>query len=162
MYPTFSESDSYRIRYSLFVSITESIRIHICIRTLSVSESEQKYENKYNMSDIRSYPIRFHPYLPLRICYSVWHGTFSIGVSVWTRSPRSDAVIGVPTAHAHAGRARLAMVASSPCWQWARLTTAMHAIAAVGALEPPASPCCQSCSASHCRHPLGCSGILGP
>ena len=63
LYPTFSESDSYRIRYSLFVSVTESIRIRICIRTLSVSESEQKYENKYNMSDIRSYPIRFHPYL---------------------------------------------------------------------------------------------------
>ena len=63
LYPTFSESDSYRIRYSLFVSVTESIRICICIRTLSVfeSESEQKYENKYNMSDIRSYPIRFHP-----------------------------------------------------------------------------------------------------
>ena len=63
LYPTFSESDSYRIRYSLFVSVTESIRIRICIRTLSVSESEseQKYENKYNMSDIRSYPIRFHP-----------------------------------------------------------------------------------------------------
>ena len=66
LYPTFSESDSYRIRYSLFVSVTESIRIRICIRTLSVSESEseQKYENKYNMSDIRSYPIRFHPYWP--------------------------------------------------------------------------------------------------
>ena len=65
LYPTFSESDSYRIRYSLFVSVTESIRIRICIRTLSVSESEseQKYENKYNMSDIRSYPIRFHPYV---------------------------------------------------------------------------------------------------
>ena len=65
LYPTFSESDSYRIRYSLFVSVTESIRIRICIRTLSVSESEseQKYENKYNMSDIRSYLIRFHPYL---------------------------------------------------------------------------------------------------
>ena len=32
--------------------------------TLSVfeSESDQKYENKYNISDIRSYPIRFHPY----------------------------------------------------------------------------------------------------
>ena len=29
---------------------------------MSESESEQKYENKYNMSDIRSYPIRFHPY----------------------------------------------------------------------------------------------------
>jgi len=28
---------------------------------VSESESEQKYENKYNMSDIRSYPIRFHP-----------------------------------------------------------------------------------------------------
>ena len=65
LYPTFSESDSYRIRYSLFVSVTESIRIRICIQTLSVSESEseQKYENKYNMSDIRLYPIRFHPYL---------------------------------------------------------------------------------------------------
>ena len=60
LYPTFSESDSYRIRYSLFVSVTESIRIHICIRTLSVSEfeSEQKYEKIYNMSDIRSYSIR--------------------------------------------------------------------------------------------------------
>jgi hypothetical protein len=29
---------------------------------VSESESEQKYENKYNMSDIRSYPIHFHPY----------------------------------------------------------------------------------------------------
>ena len=57
LYPTFSESDSYRIRYSLFVSVTESIRIRICIRTLSVSESEseQKYENKYNISDSRPY-----------------------------------------------------------------------------------------------------------
>ena len=61
LYPTFSESDSYRIRYSLFVSITESIRIRICIRTLSVSESEQKYENKYNMSDIRSIRSVFIP-----------------------------------------------------------------------------------------------------
>ena len=64
LYPTFSESDSYRIRYSLFVSVTESIRIRICIRTLSVfeSESEQKYENKYSMSDIRSYPIRLRKF----------------------------------------------------------------------------------------------------
>ena len=32
--------------------------------TLSVSDSvfEHKYENKYNISDIRPYPIRFHPY----------------------------------------------------------------------------------------------------
>jgi len=31
--------------------------------TLSVSDSvfEHKYENKYNISDIRPYPIRFHP-----------------------------------------------------------------------------------------------------
>jgi hypothetical protein len=37
--------------------------------TLSVSESEygQKYENKYNISDIRPYPIRFHPYDSVRI-----------------------------------------------------------------------------------------------
>ena len=63
LYLIFSESDSYRIRYSLFVSVTESIRIRICIRTLFMSESKskQKYENKYNMNDIRSYPIRFHP-----------------------------------------------------------------------------------------------------
>ena len=26
------------------------------------SESDQKYENKYDISDIRPYPIRFHPY----------------------------------------------------------------------------------------------------
>ena len=26
------------------------------------SESERKYENKYNISDIRPYPVRFHPY----------------------------------------------------------------------------------------------------
>jgi hypothetical protein len=25
------------------------------------SESGHKYENKYNISDIRPYPIRFHP-----------------------------------------------------------------------------------------------------
>jgi len=33
--------------------------------TLSVfeSESRQKYENKCNISDIRPYPIRFHPYM---------------------------------------------------------------------------------------------------
>jgi hypothetical protein len=32
--------------------------------TLSVfeSESDQKYENKYDIDDIRSYPIRFHAY----------------------------------------------------------------------------------------------------
>jgi hypothetical protein len=31
--------------------------------TLSVfeSKSDQKYENKYDISDIRLYPIRFHP-----------------------------------------------------------------------------------------------------
>jgi hypothetical protein len=31
---------------------------------LSVFESEfrHKYENKYDISDIRPYPIRFHPY----------------------------------------------------------------------------------------------------
>ena len=31
--------------------------------TLSVSDSvfEHKYENKYDISDIRPYPIRFHP-----------------------------------------------------------------------------------------------------
>ena len=33
--------------------------------TISVFESEtgQKYENKYNISYIRSYPIHFHPYM---------------------------------------------------------------------------------------------------
>ena len=32
--------------------------------TISVFESKsgQKYENKYNIGDIRPYPIRFHPY----------------------------------------------------------------------------------------------------
>ena len=78
LYPTFSESDSYRIRYSLFVSVTESVRIRICIRTLSVSESEQKYENKYNMSDIRSYPIRFHPYLELLLVSAEEPPTFAL------------------------------------------------------------------------------------
>ena len=37
--------------------------------TLSVFESEsgQKYENKCNISDIRPYPIRFHPYSVLAL-----------------------------------------------------------------------------------------------
>ena len=30
------------------------------------SESEQKYKNKYGINDIRSYPIRFHPYSALK------------------------------------------------------------------------------------------------
>jgi len=35
---------------------------------LSVFESEfdQKYENKYDISDIRLYPIRFYPYMSAR------------------------------------------------------------------------------------------------
>ena len=39
--------------------------------TLSVFESEsgQKYKNKCNISDIRLYPIRFHPYI-WGYCYS--------------------------------------------------------------------------------------------
>ena len=34
--------------------------------TLSVCDSvfEHKYENKYDIDDIRPYPTRFHPYLP--------------------------------------------------------------------------------------------------
>jgi hypothetical protein len=33
--------------------------------TLSVfeSESDQKYKNNYDIGDIHSYPIRFHPYV---------------------------------------------------------------------------------------------------
>ena len=29
----------------------------------TIRKSGQKYENKYNIGDIRPYPIRFHPYL---------------------------------------------------------------------------------------------------
>jgi hypothetical protein len=41
-----------------------SISNHILfgVVTLSVFESRQKYKNKYNINDIRPYPIHFHPY----------------------------------------------------------------------------------------------------
>ena len=47
--------------------------------TLSVSDStfEHKYENKYDISDIRPYPIRVHPYPP---------GSAPREGSRWTRS----------------------------------------------------------------------------
>ena len=42
--------------------------------TLSIFKFEfgQKYKNKYNIGDIRSYPIRFHPYL-YRVLCSFWN-----------------------------------------------------------------------------------------
>jgi len=40
------------------------IRIRIRIR--------KKYENKYDIGNIRPYPIRFHPRLPLYINCHVW------------------------------------------------------------------------------------------
>ena len=87
MVRTFFDCIRYRIRLEGFKSIRIRVRIfntryHIRIRILKShiydvdiqsypirhgsqyleSESGQKYENKYNISDIRSYPIRFHPY----------------------------------------------------------------------------------------------------
>jgi hypothetical protein len=58
---------SVRIRVRIF-NIRYRIRMLIfkCILSGMVvfeSESGQKYENKYDISDIRPYPIRFHPYL---------------------------------------------------------------------------------------------------
>ena len=35
------------------------------------SESDQKYENKYDIGDIRPYPIRFHPYSWATACMPV-------------------------------------------------------------------------------------------
>ena len=87
---------------------------------------------------------------------------FLASASVWTWSPCSGAIIGSPATCARVGHARLTTVGGNPGWQRAHLTVAMHAIAAVGALEPPASSCCQSYSTSRSRHPLGCSGIPGP
>ena len=58
LYPTFSESDSYHIRYSLFVSVTETIRIRLCIRTLSVSEFESERNMKTNIILVISVRIR--------------------------------------------------------------------------------------------------------
>jgi hypothetical protein len=35
------------------------------------SESEHKYENKYDISDIRPYAIRFHPCTLVAVCLSL-------------------------------------------------------------------------------------------
>ena len=70
---------SVRIRFHISISVTDlylntkklhfyDVHIHYNFiwqkLTLSVSDSvfEHKYENKYDISDIRPYPIRFHPY----------------------------------------------------------------------------------------------------
>jgi hypothetical protein len=45
------------------MSISNRIISGIFILSVFESESEHKYENKYDISDIRPYPIRFHPYL---------------------------------------------------------------------------------------------------
>jgi hypothetical protein len=45
------------------MSISNHILSGIFILSVFESESGHKYENKYDMSDIRPYPIRFHPYL---------------------------------------------------------------------------------------------------
>jgi hypothetical protein len=56
LYPSCHVFDIYT-----FVFVAEIIRILICIRQVSVSESdsEEKYENKYDISDIC--PIYLHP-----------------------------------------------------------------------------------------------------
>jgi hypothetical protein len=43
------------------MSIFNRILSVIFILSVFKSESGHKYENKYDISDIRSYPIRFHP-----------------------------------------------------------------------------------------------------
>jgi hypothetical protein len=43
------------------MSISNRILSVIFILSVFESESEHKYENKYDISDIRPYPIRFHP-----------------------------------------------------------------------------------------------------
>jgi len=58
LYLTFSESDFYRIRNSLFAYVTETNRIRIYIRALSVSESESEYNMKTNMISTISVRIR--------------------------------------------------------------------------------------------------------
>ena len=64
LYLILTASDSLHIRYTLFVFVAEAIRIRI-YPTLPVfeSESDRKYESKYNISDICPYPIRLYPYL---------------------------------------------------------------------------------------------------
>jgi len=49
----------------------------------SESESEQKYENKYNIDDIRLYPIRFHPYF-----YSILYMKARVELQSETRKQR--------------------------------------------------------------------------
>jgi hypothetical protein len=45
------------------MSISNRILSGIFILSVFESESGHKYENKYDISDIRPYSIRFHPYL---------------------------------------------------------------------------------------------------
>jgi hypothetical protein len=60
------------------MSISNHILSDIFILSVFESESGHKYENKYDISDIRLYPIRFHPYptgptdyVPLTISFSL-------------------------------------------------------------------------------------------
>jgi hypothetical protein len=43
------------------MSISNRILSDIFILSVFESESGHKYENKHDISDIRPYPIRFHP-----------------------------------------------------------------------------------------------------
>jgi hypothetical protein len=45
------------------MSISNRILSGIFILSVFESESGHKYENKHDISDIRPYPIRFHPYV---------------------------------------------------------------------------------------------------
>jgi hypothetical protein len=44
------------------MSISNRILSDIFYTIVFESESGHKYKNKYDISDIRPYPIRFHPY----------------------------------------------------------------------------------------------------
>jgi len=67
LYPTFSKSDSYHIRYSLFVSVTKTIRIRLCIQTIFVSEFESERNMKTNIILVISVHIQ-SVFIPTYVC----------------------------------------------------------------------------------------------
>jgi hypothetical protein len=63
------------------MSISNHILSDIFILSVFESESGHKYENKYDISDIRPYPIRFHAYL-LATWWLEWiHGGSAVSLS---------------------------------------------------------------------------------